>query len=445
MTTAPPVVVEPAAAGPAPRPAVAQASVPATAGRGPIALLLLAVALAAAVPVLPGKLLLLDVAVLLALPLIASTLVTDRRFGWPVLVIGAWGLGLLFADLAAGNGPRVGQHMVAAFGILTLSAALVRLSRNDPERLRLLIAALAVGVAVGGLSTGEAGPTSYLYPNGPPATPAILWKYKLAEPISIAVLALCDIRWRAGSRTPTFAALILLTAADIVCDLRSLAVATLCALALAAIAATKRVRLRPATIIALGGIPCLLLVGGFFAAAKAGWLGERSVEQFRGGAQVDFWTIMANGRPEGLQALYLISEKPYGWGSQPGIDSVTFAESLTFINEHNVTVDVNLPKDWIVKTDPGLAAHSQALDTVVQAGLLAVPFWIFLLAVGLRRAMTAIRLRAGPLIAFWTVATGWNLLFEPLVWPNHLLMAGYLAVVLLPLPGQAELRPEEAR
>lgn len=422
----------PAAVAAATYPGTAEASVPVTASRRPIALLLAAVLIAAAVPIVPGKLLLLDLVCLMALPLLATTLLSDRRFGVLVLVIGGWALGLLLADIASGTGPRVSQHLVATVGILSLTAALVRLAGNDPVRLRLFIAALAIGLAIAGLTVGEAGPTSAAYPNGPPSTPAIMWKYQLAEPISIAVLALCDLRWRAGSRAPTFAALLLLTAADIYCDLRSLAVATLCALALATIASTRRMKLRPVTVLVVGGIPCLLLVAGFFTAARAGWLGERSVAQFRG--NVDAWTIMANGRPEGLQALYLISTRPYGWGSQPDLDSVTFARSLTFIHEHHVTVDVNLRKDWLVKTNPGLAAHSQALDTAVQAGLLALPFWAFVLIVGLRRAMTAIRSRAGPLTVFWTVAIGWDILFEPLVWPGHLLLAGYLAVVLLPLP-----------
>ena len=396
--------------------------------------------LAAAVPILPGRMLLLDMLCLMALPLLASTLLSDRRFGILTLVLSGWALGLLLADIAAGTGPRISQHLVAALGILALTAALVRLCGNDPVRLRLFIAALAVGIALAGLSVGEAGPTSAEYPNGPPATPPILWKYKLAEPLSIAALALCDIRWRLGRRLPTFVTLIALVIMDVLCDLRSLAVSTLIALLLAGIATTRRIRLRPATLLAIGGIPVLLIVGGFFTAAKAGWLGERSQLQFAG--SVDVWTIMANGRPEGLQALYLISEKPYGWGSQPGMDSVTFAKSLTFINEHHVTVDVNLPKDWIVKTDPGLAAHSSALDTVVQAGLLALPFWAFLLVVGVRRALLAIEQRAGPLIAFWTVSIIWNTLFEPFVWPGHLLLAGYLAVCLVPLP--TPVRPEES-
>jgi O-antigen ligase len=143
---------------------------------------------------------------------------------------------------------------------------------------------------------------------------------------------------------------------------------------------------------------------------------------------------MANGRPEGLQALYLISQRPLGYGSQPRLDSSTFGNSLTFIEQYGVVVDVNLPKDWLVKSDAGLAAHSMALDTVVQAGILALPFWMFVYWVAIRRGVAALRMRASPLTVLWTLLVAWNVLFEPLAWPNHLQLAAYLALVLLPLP-----------
>lgn len=406
------------------------------AARRPALLLLVAVALAAAVPVLPGRLLVLDVICISALPLLAPRVLTDRRFTPLVLVIGGWGLGLVLADIANGTGVRISQHLLAAVAILALTAALVRLSHGDPVRLRLFIAALAIGLALASLTVSQAGPTSAEFPNGPPVTLPRLWKWELSEPISIAALALCDISWRTGRRLPTFVTLLVLAALNVVCDFRSFAVALLCTLLLAVIASTRRIRLRLSTVVVLGGIPCLLLVGGFFAAARAGWLGERSMLQFRS-ESVDVWTIMVNGRPEGLQSLFLISQQPYGWGSKPDVDGVTFARSLTFVSDHRVEIFENLPKDWLAKANPGLAAHSSALDTVVQAGLLAAPFWAYILFVGLRRAMTAIRTRAGPLTVFWTVAIVWNVLFEPMVWPKHVLLAGYLALVLLPLPETA--------
>jgi hypothetical protein len=397
------------------------------------ALLLIAVALAAAVPVLPGRLLVLDVFCISALPLLAPRVLADRRFTALILVLGGWVLGLVFADIVNGTGPRISQHLMAAVATLALTAALVRLSHDDPVRLRLFIAALAIGLALAGLTVGQTGPTSAAFPNGPPATVAHLWKYELSEPISVAALALCDISWRTGRRLPTFATLVVLAVLNVICDFRSFAVALLCTLLLAVIASTRRIRLRLSTVVVLGGIPCLLMVAGFFTAARSGWLGERSMLQFRS-ESANAWTVMVNGRPEGLQSLYLISQRPYGWGSKPELDSVTFARSLTFISDHQVKIFVNLPKDWLAKATPGLAAHSSALDTVVQAGLLAVPFWAYVVFVGLRRAMAAIRSRAGPLTVFWTVAVVWNVLFEPLVWPKHVLLAGYLALVLLPLP-----------
>nr|WP_296065436.1 hypothetical protein [uncultured Actinoplanes sp.] len=415
-------------------PDVAETAVPGTTqGRRPMLLLLAAVTFAAAVPVLPGRLLLVDFVCIAALPLLAPTLLNSRKLGVLVLVTAGWGLGLLVADIANGTGPRLSQHLIALLGTLALTAALVRLSDHDPVRLRLFVAALALGLALAGLTVGATGPTSAAFPDGQPVTAAHLWKYELSEPVSIAALALCDIRWRAGRRLPAFVTLTVITALNLICDFRSFAVVTLCTLLLAVIASTRRIRLRPATVLALGGIPCLLLIVGFFSAARAGWLGERSMLQFRD-ESADVWTVMANGRPEGLQALYLISERPYGWGSKPDLDSITFARSLTFISDHHVEIFENLPKDWLAKENPGVAAHSTALDTVLQAGLLALPFWAYLLFTGLRGAMTSIRTRAGPLMVFWTVAIIWDVLFEPLTYSTHVLFAGYLALVLLQTP-----------
>ncbi|WP_127501037.1 hypothetical protein [Actinoplanes solisilvae] len=409
-----------------------------TARKTPL-LLLAAVTLTAAIPVVPGRLPLLSLLCMASLPFLAPTLLTSRRLGILVLVIGGWGLGLLFADLMNGDTPRVSQHVIALVGTLAITTVLIRLSNHDPVRLRLFIAAVGIGLALAGLTVGATGPTSAAFPDGQPVTPFYLWKYQLSEPITIAALALCDLRWRAGRRMPTFVTLVVLTALNVICDFRSFAVATLCTLLIATIAATGRGRLHPATVLIMVGVPCLLLIGGFFTAAKAGWLGERSMLQFRD-EKADVWTVMANGRPEALQAIYLISQKPYGWGSRPNLDSATFASSLTFIRDHHVVIFDNLPKDWLAKESRGLAAHSTALDTVVQAGLLAVPFWAFLLFLGLRRTMDTIRTRAGPLLVFWTVTIVWGALFEPLTFTSHVLLGGYLAVVLLPLPKQEVTR-----
>jgi hypothetical protein len=410
---------------------------PAKRAARPVAGVTVGLFLLAAVPVIPGKLLLVEVACALALPWLLPTFVSDRRLGIPVLLVGGWGLGLITADITNGSGVHPSHHLLAAFTVVTLTAALLRLSDGDPTRLRMLVVAVAIGVAIAGLTAGSGGPTSAAYPHGPPPSLPILWKYKLAVPVTIATIAFLDIRWRSGARSQMFAALAVLVAVNIVADFRMLAVLTTCTLAVYAIATAPRARLRPSAVSITGAIACVLLVAGFFAAARSGWLGARSANQFRGDS-VNAFTIMANVRPEGLQAVYLISERPLGYGSQPRLDGETFARSLTFIQQHGVVVHVNLPKDWLVKATPGLAAHSMALDTAVQAGVLALPFWFFVLIAGIRRAVSAVRSRASPLLLLWTLIVVWNAVFEPMSWPNHVLLTAYVALVLMPLPTPVE-------
>jgi hypothetical protein len=201
------------------------------------------------------------------------------------------------------------------------------------------------------------------------------------------------------------------------------------------------------TALLLTGALCLLSGLAFLSAARAGWIGQRSAQQFnRNPAGV--YAIVVNARPELLQSLYLASRRPFtGYGSVPRLDSGTFNASLDFASAQGVVVDVNLRREWLTKVDPGVAAHSMVLDSVVQAGVLALPFWVFVWVAGIRRAVAAIRLRASPLSVLWTLILLWDTLFSPLTGLYHVLLAPYVALVLLPLPlpaGQPERVPSRA-
>jgi hypothetical protein len=383
-------------------------------------LLLVAVAVGAALPAVPDKLALLDVACLAALPLLATTLLRDRRLGVLVLVCAAWMVGQVISDLWNGGVPRPSQGLVAAVTVLVVTTAFIRLSGDDPVRIRLLVAAAAVGVAAGGV----------LFSGAPAWSAAELWKYAVGAPVSVAVLAVCDVRWRAGSRRPALVALAILFAVNVLLDFRSLALFTLLT---AVLFGTAKDRSTPPSrfLAALRSIALSVLVaGGFLGAAQAGWLGERTTDQVRQDS-ANVYELAVNLRPEMLQSIYLISLRPVvGYGSQPRLDSVTFAGSLRFVAEHGVHVDINLKHGWQRSVSPGVVQHSMLFGTTVMAGILAVPFWLFLWRVGLRAATEAIRLRSSPMLLFWTLVVLWDSLFSPLTGLYHLLLAGYLALVL---------------
>ena len=399
---------------------------PATAGTGTRAAartaapLLLAVAAAAALPVLPGKLVLLDVVCVAALPLLAATLVKDRRLGVLVLVSAAWAVGQICSDLANGLPPRPSQGVVTAVGVVLITAMLLRLAAGDQVRLTLLVAAVIAGWSVGAALQSDV-----------PAWPVPeIWKYALGAPVSVAVLALCDLLWRAGSRRPVFVALAALTAVDLVLDFRSLALLSLLTLMLFATAPRRPAwRGGLATVLRLAVLAGVLL-GGFLAAAQAGLLGERTTAQVRQNG-ADLTTIAVNLRPESLQSVHLIAQRPVtGYGSQPRLDSTAFADSLRFVAAHGVRVDVNLRRDWQRSAGPGIAQHSMVFGTAVMAGVLALPFWLYLWRTGIRAALTAVRLRASPLVVFWTLLILWDSVFSPLTGLLHVGLAAYLALVL---------------
>jgi hypothetical protein len=400
------------------------ATLPAPAARtAPTGLVLPGLVVLAAVPAIPGKLLLLDVAALAALPLLLGELWRSRRLAPLAVTAGVWAVGQLLADAVNGVGPRPSMQLVTAGTVVAITVGLVHLARDDPRRVRLLVAALALGLALQQLA----------FPAEPHDTPAALWKFGLAVPVSIAVLAVADLRWQTGSRVATFVALPVLAAVDLAADARSMAALTVLTLALYLVPPSRSARLRVATALVTGAALCVLLVGAFFAAAGAGWLGPRSAEQV-GRDSGDVVSIVANARPELLQAYYLAAQRPLtGYGSLPRLDSTTFFASLDDLTAHGVTVDQNLRDDWLGKLDPGVAAHSMLLDSVVRAGLFAVPFWLYLAALAVRRGVTAVRLRMSPLVAFWSLNVLWDALFSPLTGLQHVLLAAFLAVVLVPL------------
>src|SRR5689334_7007976 len=72
----------------------------------PRALLLMALLIATALPVARDRLLLLDLACVLALPLLLATIGSHRRLGALALVALGWLVGQVLADTVNDDGPR---------------------------------------------------------------------------------------------------------------------------------------------------------------------------------------------------------------------------------------------------------------------------------------------------------------------------------------------------
>jgi hypothetical protein len=380
------------------------------------------VAVLTAVPAVPGKLQLLDVAAVLAVPFLLGSVVRDRRLRLVALCCLLWAAGQVTADLVTGLGPRPSMQLATAVTVLALAPVLVRLSRGDPERLRWLVAGLGAGLVAEGLLV-----------QGLPVAAPDSWKYGLDIPAAIAALALADLAWRRGRRWPALLVLVAIAAGSVVSDHRLLSgLAVLTALlSLLPRRAGAAPRVTTTLLVAVGALVAVGWLAGQVAAA--GWLGGRSADQVERYAG-DPLAILVNVRPEPLQELYLFSARPLtGWGSLPRLDTTTYDASLAFVRDRGATRG-DLRERWLELEVPGVAAHAALPDSLVRAGVAALPFWVLLVALALRAAGWALRTRGSPFLLYWSLLVLWSAFFEPMTGLLHLLLGGFLALVVVGVP-----------
>lgn len=395
-------------------------------GHGPLLAVLLA--LLTALPVIAGKLQLLDVVCLALLPLLSSRALRDRR----LLLVGAallvWAVGQLLSNQVNGGGLAFTIELVAAVTILAVTVFLVTLADGDQDRLCWALAGVAAGLGlqlllVQGISFGS--PTA--------------WKFGFGQPISLLLLALTDLAWRRGFRLPSVVALGAVCAISITADDRHRAAVALLTAVLVLVPHQRDPHPRVRSVV----LGVLLLVaalsGVFFQSAQAGWLGDRSAVQIAQWGSNPY-VLLVNVRPEFLQSFYLFSTRPLtGFGAYPHLDRTTFEQSLTFLQSMGIDRP-DLRDIWLHADGPGLAAHSAALDTWVRAGLAAVPFWLLLWALALWSGTSAITRRSSPLLVFWTVMILWDTVFSPMAALTRIDVAAYLSLALTTLGVSATRR-----
>ena len=389
------------------------------------------VAALTATPIIPSKLQLIDVVAVAALPLMLGYIRRSPRVRFIAITLIVWALAQLASDEYNGLGPRLSMQFVTAVTTLGLVPLLMWLGRGDFKMMRCALMGLTCGLAI-----------NWIFVEGNSIAAWSNWKYGLNVPISLALMCMADIAWRNGRRLVSLAALAAVCVLSMVTDHRHLAgVAVLTAILLA----FPRTRHgHPAVTGVATGVILLLgaLSGAFIQTAQAGLLGERSWTQVEGyGAHP--LSIMVNVRPEPFQELYLFSRRPLlGYGSQPALDSEDYDGALAFLQSIGV-VRGDVRERWRELEVPGVAAHSQAVDSWARAGAGSVPFWLAVVAVALWAGTSAIRFKSSPLVIMWTMLILWNTFFEPMTGLYHLEVAAYLALALttIQLP-EARRTPE---
>ncbi len=341
---------------------------------------------------------------LLGLALIPVWVGRLRRFGGGVafMLAGVLALvgGTVLAGLAGRSGRSVGTDQFLADGglvlVLLVGVGVMLWGRTIMSR-RAVAIFFGLGVAVRQLQSGLGSDN--------------LWKFALAIPVTVIVLALTDESRR--GRWP-LVALIVLGGISATHDSRSL----FGTFALAAVLILWQ--LRPArmgrqaswvwTVViglavaaAVYNLATSLLVDGYFGTDAQ----QRSEQQI-----AEAGSLILGGRPEIAATLALMRHDFAGFGFGVGPNVSDIAAAKTGMIAINYDPENNYVSNYMFGGHVEL--HSTVGDLWARAGVLGLVFLLVMAVLAARNLAFSIHRReVSGLVAFFTCYTGWNLFFSP--------------------------------
>ncbi len=255
------------------------------------------------------------------------------------------------------------------------------------------------------------------------------YKFELALPLTIIVLALADAR---GRTLPALAALAVLGALDILNDARSAfgfcLVAAVLVLWQARPASTGPGGSRWVTVAVLGGIA----VGGYAAISRLLLAGALGAEvQARTVTQVEqTGSLLLGGRPEWTATWALMRERPFGFGlgTVPNPADMSLGENAFAVT--NIPTAEGYLRNYVF--GGRFELHSIVADLWTNLGVVGVALGLVMagLLVGSLVVLLS-RRRAGALACFLVLSSLWYLAFGPI--PANLPdVALALGLLLLP-------------
>ncbi len=141
--------------------------------------------------------------------------------------------------------------------------------------------------------------------------------------------------------------------------------------------------------------------------AESGALGERAYEKYM--MQKDNKIGLASGRADALISWELIKEHPIvGYGSYAK-DKYGYAEKYLDTHKYNYVKNTD-------ESDEYLPGHSYILGSWVYAGILSLPFWLYVLwqiIVLIRKGNILKSKRMLGMVSLLTMLYLWNILFSP--------------------------------
>jgi hypothetical protein len=336
---------------------------------------------------------------------------------WTVAIV--WSTGQALSNIAHGQ-YYVTFLIYAGITIALLASGLYWIHETVQLSATSIAIAFGVGWALLKISTGV---LSSVNP----------WKYGLSIPIAIIVIAFAYHR-RASRK---FIALLFvgLAITSRYFDNRfQTALFVLAAIAVLSITSdrSRQKRRVKGTLLALAAAGAVIYIA-YPSAADEGLLGERAMIQQQRDDQNDA-NFLLSIRKELPMTYYLAAQNPVlGIGSYSKITSSESAAAIGFVEKFTGPIDAS-ERVYItggLGDRAGYKAHSEAASGLLYAGVLAAPFWIWLLVQIGKALLTIVRGKAimPGLMFYMTGLVTWDLLFSPLDGNTHLIVGFFLFIV----------------
>lgn len=295
--------------------------------------------------------------------LVHSYSVRYLRWLWGAMAL--WALSQILADLIAGNG--LSSLVVIGPLVAVTVSALHWFVFVHGVRPALLLFAIGVGWILLSLQ----GIADLLATGNP-------WKFGLASPVALTLLSLLSLL--RVKRLVISLALIALAATSFLADSR-ISAGVLAVAALINIVGGGRRNTRAKTLMVLSAALAVLLAAYFLypSIALSGFLGERAaLEQQQ--LERNGGNFLFSARKELWQNLYLIANNPLtGIGGYASVDASQSWGAINFVDKNIVPLNIN-DINYLLFREEGMGyhPHSQALESILFAGVGALPAWIFL-------------------------------------------------------------------
>ncbi|MFI7169533.1 hypothetical protein [Rhodococcoides fascians] len=351
-----------------------------------------------------------------------------------------WVFATLWSAAQAVSNYAHGQYFVTALVYMGITIALLASGLywiHDKAKISvaLISAATAVGWIVLKLATG-------VLATGNP------WKYGLAVPVGILVVAVA-YHFRASRRTLVILLLALAVTSRVFDNRIQTALFALTAVAVLfsyddPIRQKRRFKSTLAVLCLIIGLVYAL----YPIAASEGAFGARAAQQQQRDDANDA-NYLLSIRKELPMTAYIAAQNPVlGIGSYQRISNSESSAAVRFVEGFSGPINPS-EKAYItgaLDDRAGYKAHSAAVSSVMFGGLLAAPFWIFLIWVTIRGVLSVLRGNAAlpALVFYMSGLIVWDALFSPLNANTHLTV-GFLLFLIAAGSRQQSHAPKSER